>query len=103
MSTLERPPPSPAAPARPTGFRIWVVAARPATLPAAVGGRRGRARRRARRRRRRSALDTAIGCLLVALLLQVAANFANDLSDFRRGADTAGPRRARCGSRRRDS
>jgi 1,4-dihydroxy-2-naphthoate octaprenyltransferase len=33
-------------------------------------------------------LDTAIGCLLVALLLQVAANFANDLSDFRRGADT---------------
>ena len=34
-------------------------------------------------------LDTALGCLLVALLLQVVANFANDLSDFRRGADTA--------------
>ena len=32
--------------------------------------------------------------MLVALLLQVVANFANDLSDFRRGADTpdrAGP------------
>jgi 1,4-dihydroxy-2-naphthoate octaprenyltransferase len=32
--------------------------------------------------------DTALGCVLVALLLQVLANFANDLSDFRRGADT---------------
>ena len=44
-------------------------------------------------------LDTALGCLAVALLLQVAANFANDLSDFRRGADTRRPARARCGSR----
>ena len=33
-------------------------------------------------------LDTAFGCVAVALLLQVVANFANDLSDFRRGADT---------------
>ena len=33
-------------------------------------------------------LDTALGCVAVALLLQVVANFANDLSDFRRGADT---------------
>jgi 1,4-dihydroxy-2-naphthoate octaprenyltransferase len=32
--------------------------------------------------------DTALGCLVVAILLQVVANFANDLSDFRRGADT---------------
>ena len=32
--------------------------------------------------------DTALGCLAVALLLQVAANLANDLSDFRAGADT---------------
>ena len=34
-------------------------------------------------------LDTALGCVAVALLLQIVANFANDLSDFRRGADTA--------------
>ena len=44
--------------------------------------------------------DTALACLAVALLLQVAANFANDLSDFRRGADTAerlGPLRVAAG------
>jgi 1,4-dihydroxy-2-naphthoate octaprenyltransferase len=40
--------------------------------------------------------DTALGCLAVALLLQVVANLSNDLSDFRKGADTpdrAGPTR----------
>lgn len=66
---------------------MWWLAIRPATLPAAVspvlvglGAALGagvpfRA-------------DTAIACLAVALLLQVVANLANDLSDFRRGADT---------------
>src|SRR5829696_7424819 len=72
---------------RPSGYRIWVAAARPATLSAAVAGvlvglgaalAVGTAVR----------VDTALGCVAVALLLQVAANFANDLSDFRRGADT---------------
>ena len=29
----------------------------------------------------------AVAALLGALLLQIAANFANDLSDYRRGAD----------------
>jgi 1,4-dihydroxy-2-naphthoate octaprenyltransferase len=40
--------------------------------------------------------DTAFACLAVALLLQVLANLANDLSDYRKGADTpdrAGPTR----------
>ena len=77
---------SPAAP-RPSGFRIWIVAARPATLPAAVAGvlvGLGAALAVGTSFR----LDTALGCIAVALLLQVAANFANDLSDFRRGADT---------------
>ena len=73
--------------ARPTPRRIWWLAIRPTTLPAAVApvlvglgaalgvGAPFRA-------------DTAVACLGVALLLQVAANLANDLSDFHRGADT---------------
>jgi 1,4-dihydroxy-2-naphthoate polyprenyltransferase len=78
---------STSAPARPTPARAWLLAIRPQTLPAAVAPVlvglgaalgigvpfRG---------------DTALGCLLVALLLQIVANLANDLSDFRRGADT---------------
>ena len=81
--------------ARPSAVRTWLLAIRPATLPAAASGvvvglgaalATGAAFR----------VDTALGCLAVALLLQVVANLANDLSDFRRGADTpdrAGPTR----------
>ncbi len=74
---------------------IWLGAARPRTLPAAVApvlvG---------------SALAwhdgqfiaaAALFCLTFALLVQVGTNFANDYYDFLRGADTAarvGPRRA---------
>jgi 1,4-dihydroxy-2-naphthoate octaprenyltransferase len=80
---------------RPSALQTWLLAVRPATLPAAASGvvvglgaalAAGAAFR----------LDTALGCLAVALLLQVVANLANDLSDFRRGADTpdrAGPTR----------
>ena len=78
---------------------IWVHAARPHTLPAAVAGRGVGPRRGARGRARRSASTRPSAASLVALLLQVVANFANDLSDFRRGADTP-TARARCGSRR---
>ncbi len=78
---------------RPSAASIWVHAARPRTLPAAVAGvvvglGAGLATGAPFRP------DTAIACVLVALLLQVLANFANDLSDHRRGADTpdrAGP------------
>jgi len=68
-------------------LRIWLLAIRPATLPAAISGvvvGLGAA----------LAIDapfrpdTALGCLGVALLLQVSANLANDLSDYRKGADT---------------
>ncbi|HKF85496.1 MAG TPA: 1,4-dihydroxy-2-naphthoate polyprenyltransferase [Candidatus Limnocylindrales bacterium] len=73
--------------ARPSGFRVWLAAARPATLPAAAAGVAvGLGAALAVGTPFRG--DTAVGCLLVALLLQVAANFANDLSDFRHGADT---------------
>lgn len=86
----------PVAPAeRPSAVRTWLMASRPATLPAAVAGvlvGLGAALAVGAPLR----LDTALGCLAVALLLQVLANLANDLSDHRRGADTparAGPTR----------
>lgn len=79
----------------PTPWRIWFLASRPRTLPAAVapvlvgsalawrdGGFDPRA---------------AALCLGFALLVQIGTNFANDYYDFVRGADTAarvGPRRA---------
>jgi 1,4-dihydroxy-2-naphthoate octaprenyltransferase len=69
------------------GWRAWLVAIRPKTLPAAVapvvvgtavaiadGG---------------FVAPAALAALLVALLLQIAANLANDVFDFRRGADTS--------------
>ncbi len=79
----------------PAGFNVWLEAARPRTLPAAVApvlvG---------------SALawrdaglqpDAAALCLGFALLVQIGTNFANDYYDFLRGADApgrVGPRRA---------
>lgn len=81
--------------ARPSALRTWLLAVRPATLPAAASGvvvGLGAALAVGAVFRP----DTALGCLAVAILLQVVANLANDLSDFRRGADTpdrAGPTR----------
>jgi 1,4-dihydroxy-2-naphthoate octaprenyltransferase len=82
-------------PRRPSSFAVWWLAARPKTLLAAatpvwVG----------------SACAAAIGsfrwlpalaALAGAMLLQVAANFANDVFDYEKGADTEarlGPTRA---------
>jgi len=76
-------------------WRIWLEAARPRTLPAAVapvivGSALAW---------RAGAFDPmAAGiCLVFALLVQIGANFANDYFDFVKGADTrarVGPRRA---------
>ena len=66
--------------------RVWLLASRPATLPAslspvlvgtAVAGHDHRIRAAA-----------AVLSLVVAMALQVGVNYANDYSDFRRGADT---------------
>lgn len=74
-------------PERPSTFRIWYLAARPWTLPAslapiivgsAVAWHEGGFH-----------VLTALMALLTALLLQIAANFANDAIDFKRGTDTA--------------
>jgi 1,4-dihydroxy-2-naphthoate polyprenyltransferase len=79
----------------PRGPRVWLLAARPATLPAAVvpvvvgtaaalhgGGPLN--------------LGPFVAALIAALLIQVGTNFANDVFDFQRGADTPdrlGPQR----------
>ncbi len=79
----------------PGSLRAWVLAIRPPTLtaaivPVAVGT--GVAFRDGYRE-----WPAALAALLAALALQIGANFANDLSDFRRGADNdsrLGPPRA---------
>jgi 1,4-dihydroxy-2-naphthoate octaprenyltransferase len=81
--------------ASPGSISAWVLAARPATLTAAfapvavgsacawhVGGFRW---------------DAALAALVGAFLIQIATNFANDMFDFQKGADTEerlGPTRA---------
>jgi len=66
-------------------WQAWILAARPKTLPAAaapvilgsaLAGADGHFR-----------FGPALAALLAALLLQIGANFANDLFDYQRGAD----------------
>jgi 1,4-dihydroxy-2-naphthoate octaprenyltransferase len=69
------------------GWHVWWLAARPKTLPAAaapiiVGSAVAHAADGFH-------AAAALIALAVALLLQIAANFANDVFDFHRGADTA--------------
>lgn len=73
--------------AAPSRMRAWVLAARVRTLPAAAapvvvgtGAAIGTGK---------FAFVPALAALAGALLLQIGANFANDLFDFLRGADTA--------------
>jgi 1,4-dihydroxy-2-naphthoate polyprenyltransferase len=80
---------------RPGSLGAWVLASRPKTLSAAavpvlVGTACASARGEVK-------WGPALAALLGALLLQVGANFANDVFDFEKGADTAarlGPTRA---------
>lgn len=72
---------------RPTGLQVWLLAARPKTLPAAaapvlVGSA-------VAFYTHSFALGPALAALAGALLLQIGANFANDVFDFQHGADTA--------------
>ena len=76
-------------------WSIWLEAARPKTLPAAVIPVLV-ATALARAHGAASPAKAAV-CLVFALLVQIGTNFANDYFDFRQGADTAervGPRRA---------
>lgn len=89
MATAADPVP-PASPASPTGWRSWLVGARPRTLPAAVVpvlvGTACAA----------GELDVvvwrALAAGVVALALQIGTNFANDYSDGVRGTDDPGRR-----------
>lgn len=77
------------------GAKIWLEAARPKTLPAAVipvlvGTAFAQAAHTA-------SFPKAAICLGFSLLVQIGTNFANDYFDFVQGADTherVGPRRA---------
>ena len=67
---------------------MWLLAARPATLPAAVVPvlvGTGAALHGLREIHER----VFVPILLAALLIQIGTNFANDVADFHRGADTA--------------
>ena len=73
---------------RPGRLRLWWLAARPKTLPAAVapvlvGTAAGIASDVGSLR-----MLPFLAALAGALLIQIATNFANDYSDFHRGADT---------------
>lgn len=68
-----------------TGWDTWILAGRPKTLPAAaapviVGAALAW-------REGEFELYPALAALMTALLLQIGANLANDVFDYRRGAD----------------
>ena len=71
---------------RPSKLQIWYLAARPKTLPAAVApivvGSAVAAREGA------FVWWVALLAVITALLLQIAANFANDAIDAKKGSDT---------------
>jgi 1,4-dihydroxy-2-naphthoate octaprenyltransferase len=68
-------------------LQVWVLAARPKTLPAAVAP--VIAGTAVAYHEDGTYWPAAILAMMTALLLQIAANFANDALDFKRGADTA--------------
>lgn len=68
----------------PSGGKLWLLGARPRTLgvsvtPVIVGTAAAE----------HATVLRTLGCLLVALGLQVGVNYANDYSDGKRGVDTA--------------
>jgi 1,4-dihydroxy-2-naphthoate octaprenyltransferase len=71
-----------------TPLQIWLLAIRPKTLPAATGPVIvGTAAAMSEGRFRPGPALAALTC---ALLLQIASNLANDVFDYKKGADTAG-------------
>jgi 1,4-dihydroxy-2-naphthoate octaprenyltransferase len=78
----------------PNRFQIWWLAIRPRTLPAAAAGVIAGSALALHDRNFHQL--PALAALLVALLLQIGSNLANDVFDYERGADSvrsAGPLR----------
>ncbi len=75
--------------ARPSAARVWWLAVRPATLAASVAPVLAGTAVAVHEAGARPAAGLA--ALVIALAMQIGVNFANDYSDFVRGADT--PRR----------
>ena len=71
----------------PNRFQIWWLAIRPRTLPAAAAG--VVAGCALALHDRVFHILPALAALLVALLLQIGSNLANDVFDYERGADSA--------------
>jgi len=74
-------------PTRPSGVRIWLTAARPRTLPAAVAPVLVGTSLASALRNEFKPL-AFVATLLGAVFIQVGTNLSNDYSDARRGADT---------------
>ncbi len=80
---------------KPDGVNPWIMAARPRTLPAAiapviVGSALAF-------KNLSFSLVVTIACLILATLLQIGSNYANDLFDYKKGTDKldrVGPKRA---------
>lgn len=95
VNAISPPSPSPVSLPAPGSFGAWVLAMRPATLgaavvPVAVGAAVAFAAGGLR-------LWPVLGALLGAILIQIGTNFANDVFDYEKGADTKdrlGPTRA---------
>ncbi|MFT3782159.1 MAG: 1,4-dihydroxy-2-naphthoate polyprenyltransferase [Nibricoccus sp.] len=85
---------------RPSMLKVWIGAARPRTLPAAVAPvlvGTALAWHELWLEKKAISWPAALACLGFALLIQIGTNFANDYYDFIKGADTkerVGPRRA---------
>lgn len=90
----EQMAPAPRRPA-PGSFGAWVLAMRPATLgaavvPVAVGAAVAHVSGGVK-------IGPTLGALVAAILIQIGTNFANDVFDYEKGADTGqrlGPTRA---------
>src|SRR5690606_24777782 len=70
-------------------MRIWVMAARPRTLPAAVAPVLVGTAAAVAAAGELPRLGAFLAALAGSVLIQIGTNLANDYSDARRGADTA--------------